>query len=96
MIRRLLCCSALLARGSAALRVDARGLRMQAKADLRYVAPAPSDAADQVGNPVAFPRTLYPELEAHQSGMLDVGDGHELYFDVSGNPSIHTRARTLD
>ncbi len=31
-------------------------------------------------------RQLYPEIEAHQQGMLDVGDGHRLYFEVSGHP----------
>ena len=30
-------------------------------------------------------RTLYPEVEPFQSGMLDVGDGHCLYFEVSGH-----------
>ena len=28
----------------------------------------------------------YPPIEPHQSGMLDVGDGHSLYWEVSGNP----------
>jgi proline iminopeptidase len=31
-------------------------------------------------------RQLYPEIEAQQQGMLDVGDGHRLYFEVSGHP----------
>ncbi|MBF4463121.1 MULTISPECIES: prolyl aminopeptidase [unclassified Rathayibacter] len=31
-------------------------------------------------------RTLYPEIEPYDSGMLDVGDGHQLYWEVSGNP----------
>jgi proline iminopeptidase len=62
-------------------------LRMSAvKADLRYVAPAASDAANQVANAVAYPRELYPEIEPYESGMLDVGSGHKLYYDVSGNP----------
>lgn len=55
-------------------------------ADLRYVSPAASDAADQVSNPVTFPRGLYPELDPHASGLLSVGDGHQLRYDVSGNP----------
>lgn len=29
---------------------------------------------------------LFPPFEAHASGMLDVGDGHSLYWEVSGNP----------
>jgi proline iminopeptidase len=29
---------------------------------------------------------LYPSLKPYQSGMLDVGDGHSLYWEQSGNP----------
>lgn len=29
---------------------------------------------------------LHPETEAHASGMLDVGDGHSVYWEVRGNP----------
>jgi len=32
-------------------------------------------------------RELYPEIEPHESGMLEVGDGHQLYWEVSGNPA---------
>jgi len=56
------------------------------KADLSYVSPPASDAAHQIDQPVAFPRDLYPELEPFDEGFLDVGDGHQLYYDVSGNP----------
>ncbi|UAJ78986.1 prolyl aminopeptidase [Leifsonia sp. ZF2019] len=31
-------------------------------------------------------RTLYPEIEPYETGMLDVGDGQELYWEASGNP----------
>jgi len=31
-------------------------------------------------------RTLYPEIEPYESGMLDVGDGHSLYWELCGNP----------
>ena len=31
-------------------------------------------------------RTLYPQIEPYQTGMLDVGDGHSLYWELSGNP----------
>ncbi|GAB2511570.1 prolyl aminopeptidase [Nocardia heshunensis] len=31
-------------------------------------------------------RTLYPPIEPHEKGMLDVGDGQQLYYEVSGNP----------
>jgi proline iminopeptidase len=29
---------------------------------------------------------LYPALQPYRSGMLDVGDGHSLYWEQSGNP----------
>jgi len=54
--------------------------------DTSYVAAPASDAAYQVANPVKYPRELYPALDAYQDGYLDVGDGHQLYYDVSGNP----------
>ena len=30
--------------------------------------------------------SLYPAIEPFRSGWLDVGDGHEIYFEESGNP----------
>lgn len=32
-------------------------------------------------------RGLYPSIETSRSGFLDVGDGHELYYEESGNPN---------
>ena len=32
-------------------------------------------------------RVLYPDIEPYEHGMLDVGDGHEIYWELSGNPS---------
>lgn len=29
---------------------------------------------------------LYPEIEPHDRGMLDVGDGHRIHWEVCGNP----------
>ncbi|MBZ6075239.1 prolyl aminopeptidase [Microvirga puerhi] len=29
---------------------------------------------------------LYPPIEPHESGMLDVGDGHRIYWETCGNP----------
>ncbi|MEL7049235.1 MAG: prolyl aminopeptidase [Pseudomonadota bacterium] len=29
---------------------------------------------------------LFPPIQPHQTGLLDVGDGHCVYFEVSGNP----------
>ncbi len=31
-------------------------------------------------------RTLYPPIEPYQSGHLEVGDGHSLYWELCGNP----------
>ncbi|HEY0695247.1 MAG TPA: hypothetical protein VGD71_40195 [Kribbella sp.] len=31
-------------------------------------------------------RFLYPPVDPHAQGMLDVGDGHRVYWEVSGNP----------
>ncbi|WP_327141202.1 prolyl aminopeptidase [Nocardia sp. NBC_01327] len=31
-------------------------------------------------------RSLYPPIEPYEQGMLDVGDGQQLYWEVSGNP----------
>lgn len=31
-------------------------------------------------------RELYPTIEPYKSGMLEVGDGHALYWEESGNP----------
>ncbi|HEX6661643.1 MAG TPA: prolyl aminopeptidase [Sphingomicrobium sp.] len=36
--------------------------------------------------PATGRRTLYPEIQPYQTGMLDVGDGHSLYWELSGNP----------
>ena len=32
-------------------------------------------------------RTLYPPIEPHRSGHLEVGDGHSLYWEQCGNPA---------
>ncbi|NQX26002.1 prolyl aminopeptidase [Microbacteriaceae bacterium VKM Ac-2854] len=31
-------------------------------------------------------RSFYPEIEPYHTGILDVGDGHEIYWEASGNP----------
>jgi len=36
--------------------------------------------------PATRRRGLYPVIEPYESGMLDVGDGHSLYWELSGNP----------
>ena len=30
---------------------------------------------------------LYPNIEPYDHGMLDVGDGHQVYWETCGNPS---------
>ena len=32
-------------------------------------------------------RELYPPIEPFQSGMLDTGDGHQVYWELVGNPA---------
>jgi proline iminopeptidase len=36
--------------------------------------------------PISQRRTLYPPIDPYKSGHLDVGDGHSLYWELSGNP----------
>jgi proline iminopeptidase len=36
--------------------------------------------------PATKRRPLYPPIEPYATGMLDVGDGHSLYWELSGNP----------
>jgi len=37
--------------------------------------------------PATRRRSLYPEIEPYETGHLDVGDGHSLYWELSGNPN---------
>ncbi len=32
------------------------------------------------------PRRLYPPIEPHDQGLLDVGEGHRIHYEVCGNP----------
>ncbi|HEX4762080.1 MAG TPA: prolyl aminopeptidase [Sphingomicrobium sp.] len=36
--------------------------------------------------PLTQRRTLYSEIQPYQTGHLDVGDGHRLYWELCGNP----------
>jgi len=36
--------------------------------------------------PATTRRTLYPPIEPYETGMLEVGAGHSLYWELSGNP----------
>lgn len=31
-------------------------------------------------------RGLYPAYEPYDSGLLDTGDGHQIYWELCGNP----------
>ena len=42
-------------------------------------ATSPSSSASQL-------RTFYPSIEPYDKGLLDVGDGHRVYWEVCGNP----------
>lgn len=35
---------------------------------------------------ITYARALYPEIEPYESGMLDVGEGHALYYERVGTP----------
>ena len=35
---------------------------------------------------MTYTRTLYPEIEPYEGGMLDVGEGHSLYYERVGTP----------
>ena len=37
-------------------------------------------------NMLSYDRTLYPEIEPYETGMLDVGEGHQLYYERVGTP----------
>ena len=55
-------------------------------ADLRYVSPPSSDAADILATPLKYPVQLYPEIEPYSTGFLDAGAGHRVYYEESGKP----------
>lgn len=38
------------------------------------------------GNMLSYERSLYPEIEPYETGMLDVGEGHSLYYERVGTP----------
>ena len=55
-------------------------------ADLQYVSPPSSDAAGLCAKPLEYPVQLYPEIEPYSTGFLDVGAGHQVYYEESGKP----------
>ena len=54
-------------------------------ADTTYVAVPASDRADLKDSlSTMYPKEYYPEIEPNAHGLLDVGDGHEVYWEESG------------
>src|SRR5699024_10469492 len=54
----------------------------------RRAAPSPSSTqVTQVMERHDTVRTLYPPITPYDSGMLDVGDGNHVYWELSGNPT---------
>ena len=55
--------------------------------------PGPGYCADSIGKIRRIvikeepKRELYPPIEPNQTGVIDVGDGHKLYYEECGNPS---------
>jgi proline iminopeptidase len=69
----------------------ATATKMKAFVDTTYISPPASDTANQAAadgtNAVQYPTQLYPEIDSYEEGYLDVGDGHKIYYDISGNPN---------
>jgi len=57
---------------------------LDTKADLTYIAQPATDKAKQKRKKPEFPTNLYPPIEPNDSGMLDVGDGHSMYWEECG------------
>mgnify|MGYP001165477867 CR=1 FL=1 len=55
--------------------------------NMKWVSPPASDASQQAVKAVEYPTELYPDVEPWDVGSLDVGDGHTLYYEQSGNPN---------
>ena len=70
--------------------ISATATIMKAVVDTTYVSPPASDTSNQAAggtNAIQYPTQLYPEIDSYEEGYLDVGDGHKLYYDISGNPN---------
>ena len=51
------------------------------------MAPPPDGPKPRRSAPAVSQTTFFPPIESRVTGMLDVGDGHRLYWEESGNPS---------
>jgi len=67
---------------------------LETKADLSYVAQPATDKAKQKRKKPSFPTTLYPPIMPNVTGMLDVGDGHTIYWEESGQLASDTGPET--
>lgn len=53
------------------------------------IIPIPSTITQPTPGPIERTNHMtpkHPPIEPHQSGMLDVGDGHQIYWEACGNP----------
>jgi proline iminopeptidase len=56
--------------------------------DCDYISlPATDEAMQKADGSPKFPVTLYDAIEPNASGLLPVGDGHQIYWEECGNPS---------
>jgi hypothetical protein len=39
---------------------------------------------------------LYPEIEPYDHGLLDVGDGHRVYWETCGNAEFRHRGQVVN
>jgi proline iminopeptidase len=51
---------------------------------MRWLRVAPNPMIDFTPDPLGF---LYPEWDTHAEGYLAVGEGHQIWWEVSGNPA---------
>jgi len=54
--------------------------------DSRTGAEVATEFEERRVRPAALAAALYPEIELDDHGMLDVGEGHRVYWEVCGNP----------
>lgn len=65
---------------------DRTNSNKKAKIDPNYVKHTMMKYVSEPASNVTNKRSLYPEIQPFTTGLLEVGDGHQLAYDVSGNP----------
>src|SRR3546814_10813274 len=68
-------------------RASARRSDSRARSTLTTRWRRPITAPAAVGEGSVARDDLYPEIPFRRSGFLDVGDGHRMYWEESGNPA---------